>query len=103
MEIKFTPEAHIDLIGIYHYVKKDGEQIAKNQITCIYDGIEKLGLFPNMGAALQKHVERPTRLRYLVINKVYIVIYDVTDAVEIIRVFRKDQDFISILGIGNED
>lgn len=103
MEIKITPEAHNDILGIYRYVKKDGEQIARNQVTYIYDGIEKLGTFPNMGTALQKHVERPTALRYLVLHKVYIVIYDITDAVEIIRVFRKDQDFISILEIGNED
>lgn len=100
MEIRITPEAHNDIIGIYQYVQKDGEQIAKNQVAYIYDGIEKLSSFPNMGTALKKHVERPTGLRYLVIHKVYIVIYDVTDAVEIIRVFRKDQDFISILGIG---
>lgn len=103
MEIKITPEAHNDILGIYNYVKKDGEQIAKNQAGYIYDAIENLGQFPNMGVTLQKFVERPTELRYLVIHKVYIVVYDVTDAVEILRVFRKDQDFISILGIGNED
>lgn len=103
MEIRFTPEAHKDIVGIYQYVIKDGEQIAKKQVTYIYDGIENLGSFPNMGTALQKHVQRPTGLRYLVIHKVYIVIYDVTDAIEIIRVFRKDQDFISVLGIGDED
>lgn len=103
MEIKLTPEAHNDILGIFEYVKKDGDQIAKNQVSYIYDGIESLGAFPNMGTALQKYVERPTKLRYLVIHKVYIVIYDVTDAIEIIRVFRKDQDFISILEIGNED
>ena len=69
MEIKITPEAHNDILGIYNYVKKDGEQIAGNQVTYIYDGIEKLSSFPNMGTALQKHVERPTKLRYLVIHK----------------------------------
>ena len=102
MEIKITPKAHGDILEIFNYVKKDGEQIAKNQVKLIYDGIERLGLFPNMGTALQKHVERPTKLRYLILNKIYIVIYDVSDFVEIIRVFRKEQDFISILGIGDE-
>lgn len=103
MEIKLTPEAHNDILKIYQYVKKDGEQIARNQVTYIYDGIENLGTFPQMGTALQKHVERKTTLRYVVIHKIYIIIYDVTDIVEIIRVFRKDQDFISVLGLGNED
>lgn len=103
MEIKFTPEAHNDILGIYEYVKKDGEQIAKNQVSYIYDSIENLNSFPNMGTALQKYVERSTELRYLVVHKVYIVIYDVTDAIEIIRVFRKEQDFISILEIGHND
>ncbi len=103
MEIKFTPEAHNDISAIYGYVEKDGESIAKEQVINIYDGIEKLGSFPQMGTALQKLVNRQTTLRYLVIRKVYIVIYDVTGFVEIIRVFRKDQDFISVLGIGNEE
>lgn len=89
MDIKITPQAHNDILEIYQYVKKDGEQIAQNQAKYIYDGIESLGTFPNMGGSLQKYVERPTQLRYLVIHKVYIVIYDVADAVEIIRVFRK--------------
>ncbi len=103
MEIKLTPEAHNDILGIYEYVKKDGGQIAREQVTYIYEGIENLSSFPNIGTALQKFVERSTPLRYLVIHKVYIVIYNVSDAVEIIRVFRKDQDFISILGIANDE
>ncbi|MCM1533494.1 MAG: type II toxin-antitoxin system RelE/ParE family toxin [Corallococcus sp.] len=101
MEIRLTPEAHSDILGIYRYVQKDGEQIARNQVEYIYDGIEKLAQFPNMGAALQKFVERTTALRYLIVHNVYIVIYDVTDAIDVIRVFRKDQNFISILGINN--
>ncbi len=101
MEIRLTPEAHNDILGIYGYVKKDGEQIAQKQAQYIYDGIEKLSQFPNMGAALQKFVKRKTALRYLVIHSTYIVIYNVANTIDIIRVFRKDQDFISILGLTN--
>ncbi len=103
MEIKITPEAHNDIGNIYQYVLKDGEQTAKNQVNYIYGSIENLGQFPNIGIALQKYVERPTALRFLVVHKVYIVIYDITDAIEILRVFRKDQDFISVLGIGTKE
>ena len=102
MEIRITPEAHNDILGIYSYVKKDGEEIARKQVTDIYDGIENLTDFPNIGTPLQKHVERKTDLRYLVIRKVYIVIYEIVGIVNILRVFRKDQDFISALNIGND-
>ena len=101
MEIKITPEAHNDIANIYQFIKKDGEQIAKNQVNCIYKGLENLQLFPEMGISLQKFVERTTDLRCLIINKVYVIIYGVTDVVEILRVFRKDQDFISDLGISD--
>lgn len=100
MEIKITPAAHHDILEIYNYIKKDGEQIAKTQVGYIYDGIENLSMFPNIGGALQKFVERFTELRYLVVHKVYIVIYNITENIEVLRVFRKEQDFISILGIG---
>lgn len=101
MEVRFTPFAHEDIRNIYNYVLKDGETTAQKQVISIYDSIESLGEFPNMGASLQKFVVRSTKLRYLVINKVYIVIYDVTDAVDVIRVFRKEQDFINDLGISD--
>lgn len=103
MEIKITPEAHNDILGIYSYVKKDGEEIARKQITDIYDGLERLAEFPNIGTPLQKHVERKTDLRYLVIRKVYIAVYEITATVNILRVFRKDQDFISVLNVGDDD
>lgn len=103
MNIKITPEAHKDILNIYTFILKDGNAIAKNQVELIYAGIENLSNFPNMGTALQKHVEHPTKLRYLAIHKTYIVIYDITDVIEIIRIFRKDQDFISALEIGNEE
>lgn len=103
MEIRITPEAHNDILGIFSYVKKDGEDIARKQVTDIYDGMEHLASFPNTGTPLQKHVQRKTDLRYLVIRKVYIAVYEITDAVNILRVFRKDQDFISALDIIDED
>lgn len=102
MEIKITPEAHNDILSIYDYVKKDGAQVARNQANYIYNGIEQLGEFPNIGIPLQKHVERKTNLKYLVIRKVYIIVFDVREFVEILRVFRKEQDFISDLGFCEE-
>ena len=76
-----------------------GQDSADKQVTRIYDSIEALSEFPNMGSALQKYVERTTNLRYLVVDKVYVIIYEINEVVVVIRVFRKDQDFISILGL----
>ncbi len=101
-EVFISPKAHDDIRRIYDYVLNDGESIALNQVKRIYDGIEKLADFPELGKKLQNHVERMTTLRYIVVRNVYIVIYENRDTIDILRVFRKEQDFISQLGIGNE-
>ncbi len=102
-DIRISPKAHEDIKGIYDYVKKDGESIAAGQVGAIYSGIARLADFPNLGIALQKFVQRKTALKILVINKVYVVVYDSGETVDILRVFRKEQDFISQLGIGEDD
>jgi len=95
--VRISPQAHNDIKGIYDYVLKDGEDIAGKQVEAIYKGIQNLSLFPEIGIATQRFVERKTDLKILVINKVYIVAYENGDTVDIIRVFRKDQDYISQL------
>lgn len=95
--IRISPQAHCDIENIYNYVLKDGKSIAKKQVETIYGAIENLSTFPEIGIPLQKFVERKTDLKILVIKKVYIVVYDNGDTVDIIRVFRKEQDFIAQL------
>ena len=101
--VRISPQAHADIKTIYDFVKKDGEDIAKNQAKYIYGEIEHLAQFPNIGIPLQKYVSRKTDLRILVVRKVYIVIYNSANTVDVIRVFRKEQDFIAALGLGAEE
>lgn len=102
-QIRISPQAHTDISNIYEYVKKDGEKIAKNQVAEIYKSLENLALFPDMGIPLQKFVERKTSYKLLIIKKVYIAVYDNGETVDIVRVFRKEQDFMTALGIDEEN
>lgn len=102
-QIRISPQAHTDISNIYEYVKKDGERIAKNQVANIYKSLENLAQFPDIGIPLQKFVERKTNYKLLIIGKVYVAVYKAGETVDIIRVFRKEQDFITALGIGEEN
>ena len=98
-QIRISPKAHEDISKIFEYIKKDGEQIAKSQVDNIYNSLENLAEFPNMGVPLQKFVDRKTDYKILIIKKVYIAVYNNGDYVDILRVFRKGQDFINALVI----
>ena len=102
--LRISPRAHEDIQSIYNYVRKDGEGIAQKQLRHIYSEIENLAQFPEMGIPLQKFVIRKTSFRLLIVRKVYIVVYNLTEnTVDILRVFRKEQDFITALGLGTVD
>ena len=93
--IRMSPKALEDIESICDYVAKDGDDIAKNQAIIIMDAIERLRDFPNIGKSLQNFIEQPTEYKYIVINKVYLAFYLLEDnAVQIVRVFRKEQDYL---------
>ena len=98
--VKLTPKAHDDIVGIYNYVLKDGEVTARKQVKYIYDSLENLSDFPCIGKNLNGYLDIVTDYRFIVIHKVYLAFYRFTgEHVEVIRVLRKEQDYLKILGL----
>ena len=55
MEVFYTEEADQDLTGIYNYILKDGEDIARSYIQRIRERIKVLEDFPNFGKWHRKY------------------------------------------------
>ena len=97
-QLKIAPKAQEDIDGIYDYVLKDGESIAKNQVSVIMDALDNLKTFPEIGVMLSNKISSKSDYRFLVINKVYIVFYKIhKDFIGVYRVFRKERDYLKIL------
>ena len=97
-QLRIAPKAQEDIDGIYNYVLKDGESIAKNQVSVIMDALDNLKMFPEIGVTLSNKVSAKSDYRFLVINKVYIAFYKIhKDFVGVYRVLRKEQDYLKIL------
>ena len=96
--LKISPKAEEDFDGIYNYVIKDGESIAKNQIAVILDALETLKLFPETGIKLSNKISTANDYRFLVINKTYIAFYKIHDGfIGVYRILRKEQDYLKAL------
>lgn len=99
-KVEISPQAHADIEDIYNYILKDGQNIAAGQVKQIYSALENLGLFPNIGIDLSKHISKKTNYKYIVINKIYLAFYFAeNNSVQIVRVFKGEQDYIKILGL----
>ncbi len=79
-------------------IKKDGLDIAKNQVDNIYDSISSLQEFPNIGKRLDNYLDIQTDYLYLVIKKLYIAFYLLKDKeIHVIRILSCKQDYLKIL------
>lgn len=97
--LKIAPEASEDIDGIYNYVCKDGESIAKKQVELIMSSLDSITTFPEMGEKLSNKVSVETDYRYFVIKKIYIVFYKIHENyVGVYRLLRSEQDYLKILG-----
>lgn len=99
-KLRISAQAQTDIESIYNYILKDGVTVAKKQAGLIYSSLERLELFPNMGANLSNYTIEKNDYKFLSIKKTYIAFYKITgDEVRVIRVFRAEQDYLSHLGI----
>lgn len=95
-----TPKAHEDIAGIYNYVKKDGTNIAKMQAEAIYESLENLQKFPNIGINLSKFIDVQTDYLYIIIKKAYMAFYKInSEDINVIRILSVRQDYLKILGL----
>lgn len=102
-KIIISPQAHEDILSVYNYVLKDGESIAKKQVSLIYSAIERLSVFPDIGISLNKYISVQTDYLFIVINKLYLAFYKKTkNSINVIRVFRAEQDYITQLNLTDD-
>lgn len=98
-EIKFSPEAIVDLRQIKAYITDElcNEQAAVNTIANITKRIRTLADFPESGAQLSSIVDFETDYRFLVCGN-YTTFYRIENqTVNIVRVLYGRRNFIKIL------
>lgn len=95
-KIKINPMAQQDLKNIKEYIALDDPAAADRLIINILSSIEKLSLFPNMGAELKNKININTKYRYIITGQ-YIVFYLVKDNdILVNRVLNKVRDYKSL-------
>lgn len=68
-KLRISEQAQKDIESIYNYVLKDGVTIAKKQANLIYSTLEKLELFPEMGANLSTYTIEKTIINFFLSRK----------------------------------
>ncbi len=98
MKLRYTPEAICDLDRIKDYITNRlmNPTAAKNIIRSISDTCKQLKTQPHMGMELRKKTGREIE-GYCLISGVYVIIYDVNEAVSILRILDTRVDYMRIL------
>lgn len=98
MKLRYTPMAILDLQEIRDYIQDVlmNPDAAQNVLKHIADSCAKLKDQPHMGVELRKKLNREMD-GYCIITGKYIVIYDVDEAVSILRVLDTRTDYVRIL------
>ncbi len=99
MKLRYTPQAIQDLDNIHHYisVKLLNPQAANKIITEIAESAKHLKDQPYLGFEMSKKIGRDIPGRGLVSGQ-YLLIYEVTDCISILRVIDTRVDFMRMIG-----
>ena len=98
MKLRYTPAAILDLQEIRDYIRDVllNPDAAQNVLKNIADSCGKLKNQPYMGIELRKKLGREIDGHCIITGK-YIVIYDVDEAVSILRVLDTRTDYVKVL------
>ena len=98
MKLRYTPAAMADLQEIKTYISDTlmNPDAAQNLMASIAAACAKLKDQPTMGPELRNKIQREVRERYLIHGK-YIIIYDVTDAIDVLRVLDTRTNYLRAL------
>lgn len=98
MKLRYTPAAMNDLEEIKTYIAETllNPDAAHNLMVGIAASCAKLKDQPMMGAELRHKINREVDERYLIHGK-YIIIYELTDVISIIRVLDTRTNYLQIL------
>ena len=88
MNLRFTPQAHADLLELRRYISTElhNETAAERITRSILSSCSNLRSFPQMGIALSEKINVQTNIRYIVSEK-HLIFYTV------------DEDYISVMRI----
>ena len=88
MNLRFTPQAHADLLELRRYISSElhNETAAQRIARAILSSCSNLRSFPLMGIALSEKINVQTNIRYIVSEK-HLIFYTV------------DEDYISVMRI----
>lgn len=97
MKLRYTPAAILDLQEIRDYIQDAllNPDAAQKVLKNIANSCGKLKSQPYMGVELRKKLRREID-GYCIITGKYIVIYDVDEAVSILRVLDSRTDYVKV-------
>jgi plasmid stabilization system protein ParE len=98
MKLRYTPAAICDLQEIESYIRdtRMNPDAAIHTISAIAESCASLKDQPQMGGKLRKKLGREIEGRYIVCGK-HIVIYDIDEAISILRVLDTRTDYIKAI------
>lgn len=98
MKLRYTPAAICDLEEVESYIRDVlmNPDAAANIIGIIADSCAKLKEQPYMGGELRQKLNREMDGRFLICQR-YIVIYEVDEAVSVLRVLDTRTDYAKVL------
>ena len=99
MKLRYTPQAILDLEEIHDYISFNlqNPDAAKNLIRTIAGKTAALKDTPYLGVELRRKTGRDIEGRALIVGH-YMVIYDVTEEISILRVLDTRVDYLRVIG-----
>jgi plasmid stabilization system protein ParE len=98
MKVVFLPAAELDLGELFSYISNELQNpiAAKNIAAKLLQRAQSLATFPGMGAGLESVDPRLGDYHYVLVDN-YLVIYKVTDQVNIVRILYARSDYTQLL------
>ncbi|QTQ14045.1 type II toxin-antitoxin system RelE/ParE family toxin [Treponema parvum] len=103
-EVKVSPQAAEDLLGIKNYIENELQNpiAAQNTVLKIIETYENLSNFPNSGISVTKYISFPTDYRFVLANN-YSIFYRIEkEVVRVVRILYSRKDFVHILFDGQD-
>ncbi|WP_127580026.1 type II toxin-antitoxin system RelE/ParE family toxin [Paenibacillus koleovorans] len=96
-KMRINPLAISNILAIKAYIAEDNPDAAIQVATAIYNKIEGLADFPEIGASLRAKINIKTDYRYLIYGS-YLIFYKIEgEHVSVHRVLNGVQDYLAIL------
>ena len=96
-KLEISPKAHEDILSCIGFVKNVSLEAAQQLFNDIYDFIESLETFPERNALFEMPEGTNREIRKGVVNKRYIVVYEVENIVIVHRVIDSRKGFEQLL------